>query len=58
MHQQGVAAGAFDDGADRGPVQPDDEVALPVPGDRSVFGLGWPLAEHDVGGDVTLRLVA
>src|SRR3954468_10590235 len=32
-------------------------VALPVTGDRPVLGLGGPFAEHDVGGDMALRLV-
>ena len=36
---------------------PDDQVALPVAGDGTVLGLGGPLAEDDVGGDVPLRLV-
>src|SRR3954462_14016127 len=29
-----------------------------MPGGRPVLGLGRPLAEHDVGGDVTLRFIA
>ena len=58
VNEQRVAAGALDHSSDGGPVQPDDQVALPVPRDRSVLSLGRPLAEHDLGGDVTLRLVA
>src|SRR3954466_3041512 len=30
----------------------------PAPARRSVLGLGRPLGEHDLGGDVTLRLIA
>ena len=40
--------------ADRRPVGPDDEVALLVPGDRAVVGLGGPFADHHFAGDVTL----
>ena len=49
------ADGAFHERADSGPAEPDDEVAFPVPGHRSVLGLGGALAEHDLGGDVTAR---
>jgi hypothetical protein len=38
--------------ADRGPLQPDDQVSLPVTGDRAVIGLGGPLADHHLGRDM------
>ena len=43
---------AFDERADRRAFQPDDQVALPVPGDGAVLGLGGPFADHHLGGDV------
>ena len=46
--------GALDQGADRGAVQPDDQIAFPVPGHGPVFRLGRPLADHDLGGDEAL----
>jgi len=51
--QQRVPAGALDERADRGAVQPDDQVALPMAGHGPVVGLGGPLAENDVGADVS-----
>ena len=44
------SGGAFDrDVPDRGAAKADDEVAFPVSRNRSVLGLGGPLADHDVG---------
>ena len=46
--EQDVAGLTLDEGADRRAVGlADDEVALPVAGDRPVLDLGWPLAEQD-----------
>jgi hypothetical protein len=38
--------------ADGRPVGADDQVALPVPGDRTVAGFGGPFADHHLAGDV------
>lgn len=48
MNERGEPGRAFDDGADRGPIGPDDEVALAVARDRAVFSLLGPLADQDV----------
>ena len=42
---------ALDKGADRGLLQPDDQVALPVPGDGPVVGLGGRWLIIDLVGD-------
>ena len=36
--------GPFDERADGGAVEADDEIALPVAGDGPVVGFGWALA--------------
>ena len=51
MNERGEPCAAFDDGADRGPVDADDEVALVVTGYGAVFRLGGPLTDQDIGGD-------
>jgi hypothetical protein len=57
MHQKRGSAAALDNGADCRPARPDDQVPFPVAGDGSVLGLGGALAQDDIGGDVSLRLV-
>jgi hypothetical protein len=48
MQQQDVAGGALDERADsRAPGLADDEVSLPMAGDRAIGDLGRPLADHD-----------
>ena len=49
VEQHRESGGAFDQCADRGAAKADDEVAFPVSRNRSVLGLGGPLADHDVG---------
>lgn len=34
--------------------RPEDEVSFPVPGHRSVLGLGWAFADHHFRGDELL----
>jgi hypothetical protein len=48
MQQHREAAAALDQGADCGTAQPEDQVALPVPGNRTILGLARPLADHDL----------
>ena len=57
MHQQGRAALALHDRADRGTARADNQIALPVSRDGTVRGLGGPLREHDIGSDMPLRAV-
>jgi hypothetical protein len=45
---------AFDQRPDRRAAQPQDEVTLPVPGNRPAGGLGRPLADQDLRGDELL----
>src|SRR6266542_4588730 len=47
VQQHREPGGALDQGADRGTVQSEDEVALPVPRHGAVVGLGGTLADHD-----------
>ena len=47
MQQHGEPGGPFDEGADGGAVQADDEVTLPMAGDGPVVGFSWSLADHD-----------
>ena len=56
VQQHGEPRRALDERADRRLLQPDDEVALPVAGHRSVGGLGRSLADHDLWGDEVLAL--
>src|SRR5699024_9937100 len=58
VHQQGGAAAAFDEGADRRPTGPDDQIALPMSVHRPVIGLGRTLGQDHISGDMPLRLVA
>ena len=51
VQQHREPGGALDERADRGAVEPDDEVAFPVAGHGPVVGLGGPLADQDLGGD-------
>src|SRR5699024_3684786 len=57
VHQQRGPAGAFDNGADRGPARTDDQISLPMPGNRAVGGFGRTLAKDDILGAMPLRLV-
>jgi len=44
VQRHGEPGGPFDEGADGGAVEADDEVALPVAGYGPVVGFGWSLA--------------
>src|SRR5262245_51138328 len=48
MQQHREARRALYQGPDRGAVQTEDEIALPVPGNRAVLGFGRALADHDL----------
>ena len=54
LQQHEKPGAAFDEGADRGAVEADDQVALPVAGNRSVLGLGRALADQDLLGHEAL----
>ena len=57
VEEHDVAAGALDQGADRGPVAlTDDQVAFPVAGNGPVFGLRWTLGDHDHARDLSPSL--
>ena len=47
-----VAGGALDERADRGSLQPDDQVTFPVAGNCTILGLCGSFADHHLGGDV------
>ena len=49
VEQHRESGGAFDQCADRGAAESDDQVAFPVSRNRSVRSLGGPLADHDLG---------
>jgi hypothetical protein len=49
--QDGAPSRPLDECADRGTVQPDDEVALPVSGHLAIVDLGGAAIEGDLGGD-------
>ena len=51
MQQHGEPGGPFDEGADGGAVETEDEVALPLAGNSPVVGFGWPLAYEDLVAD-------
>src|SRR5512135_77235 len=57
MYQERGPAAALDERADRGPARSDDQIALPMPRDRTIGGFGRALAEDDIRGDMPLRLV-
>src|SRR5918911_759061 len=54
VQEHGEPGGAFDQGADCGATQPEDEITFPVPWDRSVFGLCWSFSDHDLRCDEAL----
>ena len=54
MQDHGESGGPFDEGADGGAVEADDEVALPVAGYGPVVGFGWPLTDEDLVADEAL----
>ena len=49
MQQHREARRALDQGADRGAVQPEDQITLPMPGNRAVLGFGRALGDHELG---------
>ena len=51
VQQHGEAGGAFDQGADRGAVQADDEVPCPVSRNSPILDLSGPLTDQDFLGD-------
>jgi len=51
VQQHREPGGSFDQRADRGPVQADDQVAFPVAGHRAVVSIGGSGADHHVGSD-------
>jgi hypothetical protein len=58
VHQHREPRRSLHHRANRGTVQPDDEIALPVARDRPVVGFGGPLADHHLAGDVAAGLLA
>jgi len=52
MHQHRELGRSFDQRADRGALQPDDQIAFPMPGHCPVVGLGGALADHHLGRDM------
>ena len=52
VHQHREPRGPLDKGADRGPLEPDDQVAFPVPGDCTVLGFGGALTDQHLRGDM------
>ena len=55
VDQHREPGGALDEGADRRALQPDDEIAFPVPGHGTVLGFGRAFADHHLGRDVAPR---
>src|SRR5690606_34512400 len=55
MDQRGEPRRPLDDGADRGPVDADDEVPFVVAGDGAVLSIRGPLADEDIRGHVSPR---
>jgi hypothetical protein len=51
MQQHCETGRAFNQGADRGAVQADDQIALPVAGHGTVGHFGRALTDHHLGGD-------
>jgi hypothetical protein len=51
VQQHREPGGPLDQRADGGPVQPDDQIPLPVPGHDTVLDLGGSGADHDLGCD-------
>ncbi len=56
--EQREAGGPLDERADRRPLEPDDEVAFPVAGNRPIFRLGRPFADEDLRGHELLAAPA
>ena len=56
MQQNREARRSLDQRTDRGTSQAQDQVTLPVTGNRPIFGFPWPLADHDLRGDERLAL--
>ena len=54
VQQHREAGGALDQGADHGPIEADDEVAFPVPGNCPILGFGGALTDPDLVGDELL----
>jgi len=54
VQQHREAGAALDQRPDRGALEAQDQVALPVAGDGTVIRLGGPLADHHVGADEPL----
>jgi hypothetical protein len=52
MYQRGEPRGPLDEGADGRALQSDEEIALLVPGDGPVVGLGRAFADHHLWGDM------
>ena len=57
VDQHREPGGALDQRADRGALEPDEQVAFPVPGNGPVLGLGGPFADQHLGRDVRPRLL-
>jgi hypothetical protein len=49
MQQQGEAGAAFDERANRGAVETENQITFPVAWHRAVVGFRGPLTEHDFG---------
>ena len=49
VQQDREPSGALNEGADRGALEPQDQIAFPVSRHSSVLCLGGALADHDLG---------
>lgn len=58
VDQDREAGLSLDERPDGGAFQPDEQVAFPVPGHGAVIGRRGAFADHDVGTDVSPRLVS
>ena len=53
----GVLTGSYRYTTLRDTTRTDDQITLPVSGNRPIGGLGGPFGQHDVRGDVTLGCI-
>ena len=54
MQQQREPGAAFDEGSNRGAVEPENQIAFPVTWHGAVVCFRWPLRDHDLGADERL----
>ena len=54
MQEHRESGAAFDEGTNRGAVQPENQIAFPVTRHGAVVRLRWSLRDHDLGADERL----